>query len=131
MIAIFASAWLGRTARATAISYLATLGLLIGPLLLYRMAGMLVQGQSPRWLLVPSPISALFSALAMASPYGKQVSFLSELGYMLGSPLRIAPGGVFLPHTPRPLYHYTLMLYGGLSLVLYQLATWLVRPSRR
>jgi ABC-2 type transport system permease protein len=131
VIAVFASAWLRHTARATTISYLATLGLLIGPILLYRMAGVLMQGQSSRWLLVPSPISALFSALAMSSPYGKQVSFLSELGYMLGSPPRIALGGMFLPHIPRPLYHYTLVLYGGLSLVLYLLAIRLVRSSRR
>ena len=37
VIAVSCSGWLGRTARATAISYLATLGLLIGPLLLYKM----------------------------------------------------------------------------------------------
>jgi ABC-2 type transport system permease protein len=131
VIGVFVSTWLGRTARATVISYLMALGLLIGPPLLYVMAGVLVQGQSPRWLLAPSPISALFSALAIASPYGKQISFLSELGYMLGGFLGIRPGGVPLPYIPRPLYHYTLVLYGGLSLVLYLLATRLVRPSRR
>ena len=128
---VFVSAWLGRTARATVIGYLVALGLLVGPLLLYVVAGALLQGQLPRWLLVLSPISALFSALSMASPYGKQISFLSELGYMLVGSLGVRPAGVSLPYIPRPIYHYTLALYGALSLVLYLLAIRLVRQSRR
>ena len=75
VIGVFASTWLGRTARATVVSYLAALGLLIGPLLLYVMAGMPAQGQSPGWLLVLSPIGALFSALFLSAPYGRDQLF--------------------------------------------------------
>ncbi len=128
---VLASAWLRNTARATVISYVMALGLLVAPLLLYVVAGALTQGPLPRWLLVPSPLSALSSALSIASPYGKQISFLSELGYMLTGAVGVWTAGHSLPYIPRPIYHYTLALYGALSLALYLLATRLVRPSRR
>lgn len=128
---VFASAWLRNTVRATVISYLVIFGLLVGPLLLYFRSGALVNSYLPRWLLVPSPISALFSALSIASPYGKQVTFLSELGLRLSGSLGARPIGASLPYIPRPIYHYTLAFYGVLSLILYLLATRLVRPSRR
>jgi hypothetical protein len=40
-------------------------------------------------------------------------------------------GGFPTTGIPRPLYHYTLPLYGALSLLLYLLSTRLVRSSRR
>jgi ABC-2 type transport system permease protein len=127
---VFVSAWLRNTARATAVSYLVALGLLVGPLL-YILVSASTQGLVPRWLLVPSPLSALFSALSIASPYGKEVSFLSELGLRLSGALGARPIRASLPYIPRPIYHYTLALYGAVSLAFYLLATRLVRPFRR
>jgi ABC-2 type transport system permease protein len=128
---IFASACLRNTARATVISYTVALGLLVAPLLVNFARGAFTQGLVPRWLLVPSPLSALFSALSIASPYGKQVTSLSELALRLGGSLGTRPIRAPLPYIPRPIYHYTLAFYGVLSLVLYLIATRLVRPSRR
>jgi len=128
---IFASAWLRNTIRATVMSYLVALGLLVAPLLVNLARGAFTQGLVPRWLLVPSPLSALFSALSIASPYGKEVTPLSELGLRLSGALGIRPIRASLSYIPRPIYHYTLALYGALSLAFYLLATRLVRPFRR
>jgi ABC-2 type transport system permease protein len=128
---IFASAWLRNTMRATVVSYLVVLGLCVAPLLVNLARSAFTQGLVPRWLLVPSPLSALFSALSIASPYGKEVTPLSELALRLSGAVGVRPARASLPYIPRPIYHYTLALYGALSPVLYLLATRLVRPFRR
>ncbi|MFN2237398.1 MAG: hypothetical protein ACK2U1_24465, partial [Anaerolineales bacterium] len=51
-----------------------------------------------------------------------------SLGMLLGGNI----GNVISTDSiPRPLYHYTLPLYGVVTLVLYLLATRLIRPARR
>ncbi|MEJ2555948.1 MAG: ABC transporter permease subunit, partial [Anaerolineae bacterium] len=68
VLGLFMSAWLRRTGRATVLSYLVVLALLIGPLLVYVLVGIMRQAEPPRWILVPNPMSALFSAMTPATP---------------------------------------------------------------
>jgi hypothetical protein len=106
------------------------LALLIGPLFVYILVGVLRQEEPPRWILVPNPTSALFSALTPAMPGDDLGSLLWGLGMVLGGNLRVLSGGEGAG-VPRPLYHYTLPLYGVVTLVLYLLSTWVVQPTRR
>ena len=131
MVGVFTSTWLKRTARATVVSYLFVLLLLIGPLLLYILVGVLRQREPPAWLLVPNPASALFSAIA-PSMSGEQLGgAFRGLGMALAGDLALVTGSVNSVGIPRPLYHYSLPLYGLLTLGLYVLASRLVQPVRR
>jgi hypothetical protein len=134
IIGLFLSAWVGRTSRATVISYLIVVALIGGPLIAYIAIGILNQAEPPRWILVPNPLSALFSALTPSSNMGGSFSsnLLWTLGIGLGGNLGILSGStISLVGIPRPLYHYSLPLYGAISLVLYLLSTRLVRPTQR
>jgi ABC-2 type transport system permease protein len=129
VVGIFMSTWLRRTGRATVLSYLVVLVLLIGPLLVYILVGVLRQAEPPRWILVPNPVSALFSALSPAEPDNGPAGIFWGLGMVLGGNLRILSGSSGQAGIPRPLYHYTLPLYGVTVLVLFILATRLVQPT--
>ena len=134
IIGLFMSAWLGRTSRATVVSYLIVVALIAGPMVAYIATGILTQSEPPRWLLVPNPLSALFSALtpSMNSGVSFPSSILWSLGIGLGGNLGILTGTTFSQiGIPRPIYHYSLPLYGGISLLLYLLSTRLVRPTQR
>jgi len=131
VIGIFMSTWLTRTGRATVLSYLVILALLVGPIFIYILVGVLSQAEPPRWILVPNPISALFSALSPASATDGAAGVFWGLGMAIGGNLHVLTGSGGQPGIPRPLYHYTLPLYGAISLVLYLLATRLVRPTRQ
>jgi ABC-type transport system involved in multi-copper enzyme maturation permease subunit len=125
---ITVSAWLGRTVRATVLGYFFVLLLTIGPYVLWIVAAVARNEVPPSWILVLNPISALLSALTPSNAQGSS-SVLFEVGRLLGG------GAVSVGETkgllPRPLFHYTLPAYGLISLVLYLLATRLVRPARR
>ena len=130
VIGVFMSALLRRTVTATVLSYLSVLALLIGPLLVYIFVGVLRQAEPPRWILIPNPVSALFSALAPSTPQGG--GFLNQLSWVLSGALGMLDGrSMSSARIPRPLYHYTLPLYGLISLVFYAWATRLVRTTRR
>ena len=131
MVGVFMSAWLKRTARATVLSYLVVLALLIGPVFVYILTGVLWQAEPPRWLLVPNPLSALFSALSPSMPGDGPASIFLNLGMALGGNLGVLTGSGNTAGVPRPLYHYALPLYGALTLVLYLLSIRLVQPVRR
>lgn len=134
IIGLFMSAWLGRTSRATVVSYLVVVALIAGPMVAYLATGILTQSEPPRWLLVPNPLSALFSALTPSANSGGTFSsqLLWSLGIGLGGNLGILTGTTFSQvGIPRPIYHYSLPLYGGVSLLLYLLSTRLVRPTQR
>ena len=126
---LFFSALLGRTTRAMVATYLAVLGLLVVPTFAWILVGVLRQAQPPGWLLIPNPVSALFSALSPVQTGGGATEVLWSLARILGG--YADPSSAFLTGVARPLYHYTLVLYGGLSLILYLLATRLVQPVRR
>ncbi|MFO7624109.1 MAG: ABC transporter permease [Anaerolineales bacterium] len=134
IIGLFLSTWLGRTSRATVLSYLIVVALIGGPLIAYIATGILNQAEPPRWILVPNPLSALFSALTPSSNMGGSFSsnLLWTLGIGLGGNMGILSGStISLVGIPRPLYHYSLPLYGAIALVLYLLSTRLVRPTQR
>jgi ABC-2 type transport system permease protein len=131
VVGVFASAWLGRTTRATVASYLFVLALLVLPYVAYILSGVINQREPPRWLLVPSPVSALASAVAPANQGVGPSGVLGQLGWVLGGGLSLASSSMPVGGAARPVYHYTLALYGGLSLLLYLLTVRLVRPTRR
>jgi ABC-2 type transport system permease protein len=132
-VGVFCSAWLKRTARATVVSYLFVLFLWLGPLVVYILVGVLRQQEPPSWILVPNPISALFSAIApsMGGDGDSLGGIFRSLGMALGGNLSLITGSTMAAGIPRPLYHYSLPLYGLLTLVLYFVASRLVQPVRR
>jgi ABC-2 type transport system permease protein len=133
IIGMFLSAWLGRTSRATVISYLMVVTLIAGPLVAYITIGILKQAEPPRWILVPNPLSALLSALTPSQSNGNfSTNLMWSLGIGLGGNLGLLTGStVSQVGIPRPLYHYSLPLYGAISMVLYLVTSRLVRPTQR
>jgi ABC-2 type transport system permease protein len=132
MIGVFMSAWLKRTARATVVSYLLVLLLLVGPFLAYALVAILRQAEPPRWILIPNPLSALFSALLPSLPGSDPGTGLAALGMLLGGYPGVLNGApLSSTGAPRPLFHYSLLLYAALTMVLYLLAVRLVQPVRR
>ena len=129
VIGVFMSVWLGRTARATVLSYLVVLALLIGPLIVYILVGVLRNAEPPRWILIPNPVSALFSTATPAASSGSLDGIFWGLGMALSGNLGLLSGNQVA--ISRPLYHYTLPLYGAMTLALYLLSTRLIRPTRR
>lgn len=129
VIGLFLSALLGRTGRATVVAYLLVAALLILPIFAYIAVGLLRQATPPRWILIPTPLSALFSALAPSMSMNGPGALFFVLGW------GVEPLGMGAPISqtsiPRPLYHYSLPLYAMITLVLYLLATRLVQPTRR
>jgi hypothetical protein len=131
VVGVFMSTLWGRTGRATVISYLVVLALLVGPAFIYVLVGVIRQAEPPRWILVPNPVSALFSALTPAATGSGSAGLLWGMGMALGGNIGVLSGSGGQGGLPRPLYHYTLPLYAALTLVLYLLATRLVQPTRR
>lgn len=129
VIGLFNSALFGRTSRSTVVSYVVILLMLFGPLFAAMASGMLRQAEPARWLTVPSPIAALFSALAPSMRSEAIMNLFYSLGGGLMGFLLNTP--VSFEAIPRPIYHYSLPFFGALTLVLYLLATRLVRPVRR
>lgn len=127
VLGLFMSALFGRTGRATIASLLVVLGLTLGPLFLTVLVSALNQGkQPPRWLLGPSPISAL--AAALASSIGQSGG--GDIFYLLGGIFNTGVSPISMTSIPRPLYHFTLPFYLILSIILFLLATRLIQPAR-
>ena len=133
MLGLFFSALLKRTWRATVLTYAVILSILFIPLFIYSLLTFTSQGQEPpRAILYLNPLSAIASVLSLSTAFESGM-FPPILGMpyvlMSGTMSRIwGPQGlIFL----RPLWQYTVTLYGGLTLVLYLLSTQLIRPVRR
>jgi hypothetical protein len=63
---------------------------------------------------------------------GSGWNFLYAIGLGLGGNLGILSGStISMTGIPRPLYHYSLPLYGLLTLALYALSTHLILPTQR
>ncbi len=128
MIGLFMSALFGKSGRAVASTYIIVLLLIVGPLFLAAGIGIFRGVEPPRMFLIPSPVSALASTMSPSvNPQN-----LSSLSWMFGGTYWImASPPISYDSIPRPLYHYSLPLYMGLSLVLYLLASRLVLPTHR
>jgi ABC-2 type transport system permease protein len=133
VLGLFMSTWLKRTGRATVLSYLVVAILLFGTIFIFAASGIIRQSEPPRWILVANPLSALFSALSpsFSSNYGG-MGFFQGFIWLLGGNMQFLTGGtISQTGIPRPLYHYSLPLYGFITLVLYLLSSRLIRPTRR
>ena len=129
VIGMFMSAVFGRTGRATAAAYLVGMVMLFGPILIGAGISLLSQSGPPRWLLAFSPLSALASAFSSTVNLQNISSMINIFGY----PMRWMWGApeISLTEIPRPIYHYSLPLFGGITLVLYAITTRLVRSFNR
>jgi ABC-2 type transport system permease protein len=133
VLGLFMSTWLKRTGRATVLSYLVVAILLFGSIFIFAATGIIRQSEPPRWILVVNPMSALFSALSpsFSSNYGG-IGFFQGFIWLLGGNMQFLTGStISQTGIPRPLYHYSLPLYGFITLVLYLLSSRLIRPTRR
>jgi ABC-2 type transport system permease protein len=130
VVGLFFSVWFGRSGRATILSYLFVLVLFGAPLVIFIVAAAIRQGVPPRWILIPNPVSVLFSAILPAIPGQMGMGgIFQSLGMVLGGNLEQMNG--MTTGTPRPLYHYSLPLYAIFTLILYLLSTRLIQPIRR
>jgi ABC-type transport system involved in multi-copper enzyme maturation permease subunit len=129
VLGLFMSALFKRTGRATVATFLVVLGLMFVPLLVAIAVGLISQDTPPRWILAPSPISMLSSVLGQASgqngPLGGIIPILG--GYFMTQ--AITP--ISQTTIPRPLYHFSIPLYAGGTIVLYFLTTRLLQPAHR
>lgn len=127
---LFLSALLGRTGRATVVGFVSVMVLIAGPLL-----GTIIMGiyggrlVLPRVLLALSPISMLSSAITTTSAANSS-GVDGVLNFIAGqwSP---SMDPLALTQIPRPIYHYSLLICGLLTIVLFILTAALLHPSRR
>lgn len=127
ILGMFYSALFGRTGRATVASFITVVLLMMGPLFVAVLVGVMRGSEPPRWVLAPSPISALSAALSSSM----NQNGLGSIFWMLGGIFNMGVTTVSMNGIPRPLYHYSIAIYIIVALVLYLLATRLVRPTRR
>ncbi|MCB2180114.1 ABC transporter permease [bacterium] len=126
---IFMSSLMKRSARATVLSYVLIAVIILGSFVTYAIVGVIQNAVPPRWLLVMNPVSILASAISgMTSNYDSIMAVVPILGADLGT---LAGDTIGLTHIPRPLYHFSLPLYGFLSIFFYFGATRLVLPTRK
>ncbi len=129
VIGLFFSSLFTRTGRATVCAYLAIALLLFGPLFAGVLAGVLNQGDPPRWMISPSP----FMVLASAFQPSVNPDSISSTFWMIGSPVYWIMGRppISLTSIPRPAYHLGLPVYLFVTIILYLVSTRLVKPVRK
>jgi hypothetical protein len=127
ILGLFMSALFGRTGRATVASFITVALMMAGPMFVAVLIGVVRGAEPPRWVLAPSPISALAGALAPSLSSGSG----SELFWILGGIWNLGVSPISQTQIPRPIYHYSLPLFIGLSLIMFMLTTRMVQPSRR
>ena len=128
-LGLFMSSLFGRTGWATVASFITVIILTVGPIFIAVLVGVIQEHEPPRWLLAPSPVSAL--AAVLAPSLGQDLNGIFGLFSTLSGVWNSGINPVSQTQIPRPLYHYSLPFYVGLSLVLYLLFTRLVQPFRR
>jgi ABC-type transport system involved in multi-copper enzyme maturation permease subunit len=136
IVGVFFSALTRRTAQATVLSYAVVLLMVFGTIFAWAAVQAINQTTGPNQaslaLLYLNPFSALVSAVLTA----ESVNAIMSMGPLMGMMLEISGSmrilGLHYP-TPiaRPLWQYTVALYGTISVILYLLTTQLVKPVRR
>lgn len=128
VLGLFMSTLFGRTGRATAATYMIVILLLFGPIFVASGVGLMKQSEPPSWIMIPSPISALSSAMSPSV----NINNLSSIFWMLGNLYWFfGQTPISMNSIPRPLYHYSLPIYIGMTLLMYMLTTRLILPARR
>jgi ABC-type transport system involved in multi-copper enzyme maturation permease subunit len=128
---LFLSALLGRTGRSTVVSFVTVMALLFAPLVGLVANGLFYSTRLilPRFILAFSPVSMLVSAVeTMGSVNNGGVSSIFSF---VGGQWDPSLNPVALTQIPRPIYHYSLALCGGLSIILFTLSIALINPARR
>lgn len=129
VVGVFISSLIKRTSRATVVSYVLIVIIIFGSILFYVVAGILQQGIPARWIIAINPISALASALSNSTAqYNSILGFIPILGVDLNM---LGGDTISFNSIPRPLYHFSLPLYGFIALILYFLSVRLITPTRR
>lgn len=129
VLGVFISSLIKRTSRATVTSYVLIVIILFGSILVYIGVGILQQDIPARWIIAINPISALASALSNSTAqYNSVLGFIPILGVDLNM---LGGDTISFSSIPRPLYHFSLPLYGFITLILYFLSVRLVTPTRR
>lgn len=125
-IGLFWSAALGRTSRATVMSYLTIMLMVIGPSVVSVIWVALRQQSAPLGFSLLNPFAAVTYLLDLGPDMIYSIPFLSTF-------LTMGGGGMALPPDPttRPLWLWTLFLYVALALLFGTLASIYVRPRRR
>jgi ABC-type transport system involved in multi-copper enzyme maturation permease subunit len=132
---LFLSTWLGRTGRATVVGFISVMVLIAGPLagvIVMALFGGRVNGNPillPRPLLAISPLSMLSSAIAATSSVNSG-GIDSVLNFIAGQ-WDPSMDPTALTQFPRPIYHYSLLICGVVTIVLFLLTVALLHPSRR
>ena|GEM_PF-325841 len=128
---LFLSALLGRTGRATVISFVSVMALLLGPLVGVVASGLMYGSRMvmPRLLLAFSPISMLVSAVESVTTINSG-SVISLFG-LIGGQWDTTLNPLALTQIPRPIYHYSLAICGVVSILLFTLTMALLNPARR
>lgn len=127
VIGLFLSALFGRTDRSTTITYLIVAGILFGPLFISLFLLIINQGKVPNLLLSLSPISAMLSAITPSF----RIDSFGGIMWRIGNFDWLAGSKISYDSIPRPLYHYSVPIYAGITLLLYIITTRLVLPTRR
>ncbi len=131
-LGLFFSALTRRTGRATVWSYLVVVGLIFGSILAWWVVSAGGNsGASPK-ILYLNPISALISAVVTPGSGGSVYSMgpAIEALFSLGGGYTVL-GLSSIEAPARPLWQYTVALYGSATVILYLLTTQLVKPVRR
>ena len=127
---LFLSAWLGRTGRATVVGFISVVGLIVGPL-----GGMIIVGLFgsrvifPRALMAVSPISMLSSAITNSTNVNS--GGVDGVLNVIAGQWSPSMDPLALTQYPRPLYHYSLLICGLVSIILFTLTVAMLHPSRR
>jgi ABC-2 type transport system permease protein len=139
-LGLFFSVLLRRTGRATVASYIVLLLLMFGIYFIYAFVAVTMRTEPPRSILYASPIAAMAAAAggdvqpstisAMAGPFPSILWLLSgsASGAIMG---KVGPGVTASGMTLRPLWHYTMGIYGIGTAALYLLSVQLLKPIRR
>lgn len=127
VIGLFYSALFGRTGRATIAAYLTVALLLFAPLLAVAFANAMQPMQPSRVWMLPSPLSTLASAIKPSIRPEMLSSFYSYGGFYL----ILDQPPISYDSIPRPLYHYSVPLFGLLTILLYLISTRLVLATHR
>lgn len=128
VLGVFMSTLFSRTGRATVASFLVVVAAMLGPLFIAVLYTALRQGQEPpRWILIPSPVSALAAALTGSFSYSNG----GEVFYVLSGIFNMGVSPISQTSIPRPLYHFSLPFYTLISVILFMLSTRLLQATQR